>query len=109
MSDVFDLGSMTTVATATGQYSFYTPPPPTPIPYLTYIARPGINKFDLPEGAKIKDLIKRYQYIGSQIPAAIMIRGVQEEIKKSTNTPWPMWGQLSMANWRILLARKRKN
>ncbi|HFO1270739.1 hypothetical protein [Pseudomonas aeruginosa] len=82
MSDVFDLGSMTTVATATGQYSFYTPPPPTPIPYLTYIARPGINKFDLPEGAKIKDLIKRYQYERSQVLAAIMIRGVQEEIKK---------------------------
>ncbi|MDF5933204.1 hypothetical protein P4126_05965 [Pseudomonas aeruginosa] len=109
MSDVFDLGSMTTVATATGQYSFYTPPPPTPIPYLTYIARPGINKFDLPEGAKIKDLIKRYQYERSQVPAAIMIRGVQEEIKNPRTLPWPMWDRLSMANWRILLARKRKN
>ncbi|MGV8597997.1 hypothetical protein ACV35V_37560, partial [Pseudomonas aeruginosa] len=86
MSDVFDLGSMTTVATATGQDSFYTPPPPTPIPYLTYIARPGINKFDLPEGTKSKELIKRYQYESTQVPDAIMIRGVQEEIKKSTNT-----------------------
>ncbi|HBN8585238.1 hypothetical protein ACR3H8_12985 [Pseudomonas aeruginosa] len=68
MSDVFDLGSMTTVATATGQYSFYTPPPPTPIPYLTYIARPGINKFDLPEGAKIKDLISDTNMKGLKSP-----------------------------------------
>ncbi|MDF5939312.1 hypothetical protein P4234_20730 [Pseudomonas aeruginosa] len=108
MSDVFDLGSMTTVATATGQYSFYTPPPPTPIPYLTYIARPGINKFDLPEGAKIKDLIKRYQYERSQVPAAIMIRGVQEEIKKSTNTALANVGSIVDGELAYLASQKKE-
>ncbi|RCN15761.1 Pyocin-S2 [Pseudomonas aeruginosa] len=108
MSDVFDLGSMTTVATATGQYSFYTPPPPTPIPYLTYIARPGINKFDLPEGAKIKDLIKRYQYERSQVLAAIMIRGVQEEIKKSTNTALANVGSIVDGELAYLASQKKE-
>ncbi|MCT5134037.1 S-type pyocin domain-containing protein [Pseudomonas aeruginosa] len=108
MSDVFDLGSMTTVATDTGQYSFYTPPPPTPIPYLTYIARPGITKFDLPEGAKIKDLIKRYQYERSQVPAAIMIRGVQEEIKKSTNTALANVGSIVDGELAYLASQKKE-
>lgn len=85
MSNVYDMGSTTVVATDHGQYSFYTPPKTSNNPFPIYILRPPITSFELPPGSSIKDAIRRYGYEQAAPQITFIVKVAQEETKKSVN------------------------
>lgn len=85
MSNIYDMGSTTVVATNTGQYSFYTPPKTSNNPFPIYISRPSIINFNLPPGATIKDVIRRYGYEQAAAQITFIVKIAQDESKKAVD------------------------